>query len=343
MLKYNESISNILFSCHGNDVSGIFMFIVFSLLFSLAIDVIFGELPTRIHPVVIIGHLIDFFKNIFIKIENRLSGLLTALFVIVISCLIAVVILYIVSFNWILFLFVFSILLSSTFSIKMLLNTAISVYDDLCESLEKARQSVSYLVSRNTEELTEGFIVSATIESLTENITDSYIAPIFYFTLISVILLIINKNYLIFLLLVPFIYRISNTMDAMLGYQTDELNDIGYIPAKLDDILNYIPARISGIVMVLAACLLGYDWRNSFKILKRDSRKCPSPNSGYTMAPAAGALNIQLIKKGTYILGDSNKPIDKDDIKKAVKLSKLTILLFTLIILIILTLIYVVL
>lgn len=343
MLKYNESISNILFSCHGNDASGIFLFIIFSLLFSLAIDVIFGELPTRIHPVVIIGQLIDFFKNIFIKIENRLSGLLTSFFVIVISCLIAFVILYIVSFNWILFLIVFSILLSSTFSIKMLLSTAISVYDDLCESLDKARQSVSYLVSRNTEELTEGFIVSATIESLTENIIDSYIAPIFYFTIISVILLIINKNYLIFLLLVPLIYRIANTMDAMLGYQTDELSDIGYIPAKLDDILNYIPARISGVIMVLAACLLGYDWKNGFKILKRDSRKCPSPNSGYTMATAAGVLNIQLIKKGTYILGDNNKPIDKDDIKKAVKLSKLTILLFTLIILIILILVHVIL
>jgi adenosylcobinamide-phosphate synthase len=139
------------------------------------------------------------------------------------------------------------------------------------------------------------------------------------------------------------IYRIFNTLDAMLGYKTDELKDIGFVPAKIDDILNYIPARISGIYVVMSAYLLKLDGKNAYRIMRRDARKCPSPNSGYTMATTAGALNIQLIKKETYILGDDNKDITADDISKAVKLSKLTIILFTITIILLLTLLYVIL
>ena len=139
------------------------------------------------------------------------------------------------------------------------------------------------------------------------------------------------------------LYRISNTQDAMLGYETDELKDIGFFPAKIDDILNYIPARLSGLFVVLAAYLLRLDGRNAYKIMRRDARKCPSPNSGYTMATTAGALNIQLIKKDTYILGDDNKVISKDDITKAVNLSRLTIILFTITIILLFTLFYVIL
>ena len=132
-------------------------------------------------------------------------------------------------------------------------------------------------------------------------------------------------------------------MDAMLGYQTDELADIGFFPAKIDDILNYIPSRISGMLVVVSAYLLGFDGKNAYRIMRMDARKCPSPNSGYTMATTAGALNIQLIKKDTYILGDDNKDITADDISKAVKLTKMTIILFTIIIILLFTLLYVIL
>ena len=150
-------------------------------------------------------------------------------------------------------------------------------------------------------------------------------------------------NQLYWLLLVPMIYRMFNTLDAMVGYTTDELKDIGYVPAKMDDILNYIPARIAGIYVVFSAYLLKLDGKNSYIVMMRDARNCPSPNSGYTMATTAGALNIQLIKKETYILGDDNKDITADDISKAVKLSKLTIILFTITIILLLTLLYVIL
>ena len=132
-------------------------------------------------------------------------------------------------------------------------------------------------------------------------------------------------------------------MDAMLGYQTDELADIGFFPAKIDDVVNYIPARISGMLVVVSAYLLRLDGKNAYRIMRRDARKCPSPNSGYTMATTAGALNIQLIKKDTYILGDDNKDITADDISKAVKLTKMTIILFTIIIILLFTLLYVIL
>ena len=132
-------------------------------------------------------------------------------------------------------------------------------------------------------------------------------------------------------------------MDAMVGYKTDELNEIGFVPAKLDDLLNLIPSRIAGLYVVLSAYLIKLDGKNALKIMLRDAGKCPSPNSGYTMASTAGALNIQLIKKDTYILGDDNKDINKDDISNAVKLSKLTIILFTLTIIILFSLLYVIL
>ena len=320
----------------------VYHFILITLILSLLVDLIYGELPTKIHPVVIIGKFISFFKNIFIKYKNRLSGFITTLFTVICCCALLVMIMLICSINDNLFFVIFSIFLSSTFSINMLISTAKNIENDLKYDINKARQSVSYLVSRDTDELTESFIVSATIESMTENITDSYIAPIFYFALGSIIFIIFNINDFIILLLIPFIYRISNTLDAMLGYTTDELIDIGFFPAKLDDFLNYIPSRISGVLVIISAYLLGYNGKNAYIIMKRDARKCPSPNSGYTMAPTAGALDIQLVKKDTYILGDDTYEINVLDISKAIKLTSLTIALFTVIVLLLITIIYVI-
>ena len=341
MFEYNKLITDIFNM--KLDSFELFLFIILALLLSIAIDVVFGELPTKIHPVVLMGSIINHLKSLFIKIKNRLSGLFLVISIIICICVLTYIIYLISSLNLVLLFILFSVLLSSTFSINMLLKTAINVKSDLDESIEKARRSVSYLVSRNTDELTEGFIVSAVIESLTENITDSFVAPIFYYTIFAIAILI-NPFYneLYFLLLVPMLYRMFNTLDAMLGYKTDELRDIGYFPAKIDDILNFIPSRISGIYIVLSSFLLKLDWKNSYKIMRRDARKCPSPNSGFTMATTAGALNIQLNKKDTYIIGDPIKTIDKEDIAKAVNISKLTIILFTLTILILLILVYVI-
>ena len=340
-----EFINEIVYANVNNIVSfRLFAFVISALIFSLAIDVLFGELPGRIHPVVIMGSVINFFRNLFIGIKSRISGLLLVACCTATTSMILFIIYIISSYNVILLFIVFSILLSSFYSVNMLLQTAIDVKNDLSESIDKARRSVSYLVSRDTDELTESFIVSAVIESLTENITDSYVAPIFYYFIFAVIIFYNSFDYhLYFLLLIPMLYRLSNTLDAMVGYQTDELKDIGFFPAKIDDILNYIPSRIAGIFVVISAYLLKLDGKNSFKIMMRDARNCPSPNSGYTMASTAGALNIQLIKKDTYILGDDNKEIIADDISRAVSLSKMSIILFTITIIVLFTLICVIL
>lgn len=345
MIEYNYLLNDIILVKTSNIVSlNLFLFIIIAFLTSLVIDIIFGELPARVHPVVIIGSIIGFFKNLFIRFKSRLSGLMVAIAVCIVSSAIVYVIYLICSFNVVLCFVAFAILVSSTFSIKMLLSTAVDVKDALDESIDKAREMVSYLVSRNTDELTESFIVSAVIESLTENITDSYVAPTFYYFIFALVILKCPVNDpLYFLLMIPMLYRISNTMDAMLGYKTDELINIGYVPAKIDDILNYIPSRISGLCVVISAYLLRLDGKNAYKVMMRDARNCPSPNSGYTMATTAGALNIQLIKKETYILGDDNKSITGEDIQKAVDLSKMTILLFTIIIILLFIILYVIL
>ena len=341
MFEFND----IIFTQIGNMNSlNLFLFIIMSLILSIIIDITFGEIPGKIHPVVLMGSMINFFKNIFIKMKSRISGLLLVVCCVSVTSITLYLIYLISSLNVILLFIIFIILLSSSFSIKMLLDTAIDVKNDLNESLDKARESVSYLVSRNTEELTEGFIVSATIESLTENITDSYIAPIFYYCIFALIIFYNPfSSQLYVLLLIPILYRLFNTLDAMLGYKSDELICIGYVPAKIDDILNYIPSRIAGLYVVISAYLLKLDGKNSLNIMMRDAKKCPSPNSGYTMASAAGALNIQLVKKDTYILGDENKNIEIEDIENAVRLSRWTIILFTLTIILLLILIEVIL
>lgn len=322
----------------------LFSFIISTLVFAIIFDIIIGELPSKIHPVVIIGKIIDFFTDLFIKIRNKISGLLLFLSTTIVSTVILFVLFSVINLNFYLMFIVYGLLLSSTFSIKILLSSANDISNDLKEGIEKARKSVSYLVSRNTNDLSEKLIVSATIESLTENITDSYISPIFYFTIISAIGLLFTDNLntfilLFIILLIPFLFRISNTLDAMVGYENNKLKYIGYVPAKIDDILNYIPARIAGFLVVISAFILKLDWKNSYKIMLRDARKCPSPNSGFTMASTAGALNIQLVKKDTYILGDNTVEIDVSHISKAIKLSKFTILLFTIISFLILILI----
>lgn len=312
----------------------IFLIYILSLFISLIIDLTYGELPTSIHPVVLYGKIIDYYKNILIKFKNKINSFILYILVVTSSIIILYIILKIAQFNNIIFFIIYSIILSSTFSINLLISSAKDIENKLKTNIEAARKSVSYLVSRNTNNLSKNFIVSATIETLSENITDSYVSPIFYYTIFAIILSFTNNYQPIILLFVPVIYRISNTLDAMVGYKNDELKYIGYTSAKIDDILNYIPSRLTGLLIVLSSFILNFNYKNAYLMYKRDARKCPSPNSGYTMATIAGALNIKLVKKDTYSLGDSKKEIEINDISNAIKISKLTIFLFTLIMII---------
>lgn len=331
------------------------------LLLAIIIDIFWGEPPTSLHPVVWMGMVIDKLVIPLIKWNNKLSGLVLTALTSLIFIIIFYLLLLLASFSIFLFSTVSIILLSTTFAIKELYQTANEVRNILDGDIDKARELVSYLVSRNTDHLSKSELVSATVESLTENINDSVIAPLFYvlitgmlvtaflssdiFTQIFLLTSPHNLNwiltihnpfttswYLFTLLTLPIlvgvIYRVINTLDAMVGYDNLKYRLIGWFPAKLDDILNFLPSRITGFLVVISALLCGLDWRNSWRIMKRDGKNTPSPNSGYPMAASAGALKVKLEKPGVYVLGQAENQLDMVIIEKGIFLTKITLGLF---------------
>ncbi|MGZ7160597.1 MAG: cobalamin biosynthesis protein [Methanobacterium sp.] len=288
--------------------------ILLIILIALAIDLLIGEFPSKIHPVVWMGKMIDILTNYLINYKNRISGIALTLVVVITFTLATYVLISLSVINNILFILISSIILTTTFAIKVLISSAGRIKKDLESDIDTARVNMSYLVSRDTKKLSSEELVSATVETLTENITDSVIAPLFYALILGVPGAIA--------------YRVINTLDAMVGYKKPDTIEIGWFPAKLDDILNYLPARITGIMMVMAALFLRMDWKNSYKIMRRDARNPDSPNSGFSMAAAAGALGVKLKKIGYYEIGEDLNPLKTDKISEAIQLTKVTIILF---------------
>lgn len=166
-----------------------------------------------------------------------------------------------------------------------------------------ARAMVAFhLVSRGTSDLDEAHVVSATVESVAENLGDSVIAPVCF--------------YLGFGLAGAAVYRAVNTADAMLGYRDGVLEHFGKVAARVDDALNLVPARLSGLAIVAAAAVAG-DVRGAWRVMRRDARNTASPNAGWPMAAMAGALGVTLEKPRTYRLGDGPRP-RRDAIGRAV-------------------------
>jgi adenosylcobinamide-phosphate synthase len=293
------------------------MNVLIIILLAIIVDLLFGEPPSKIHPVVLMGQLISFTKKFLIKYNNKSSGIVLTTIILTIFVLLFAVILKISTIYYFLYLIISAVLLSTTFAIKSLIDSVKNVREDLKIDIDKAKHSMSYLVSRDTSKLSESDIVSACIETLTENITDSVTAPLIYTYIFGV--------------LGGVFYRVVNTLDAMVGYKNPENLNIGWFPAKFDDLLNYLPARITGILVVIASVFLKLDWKSSYKIMMRDAKKTPSPNSGYPMAAAAGALGIQLNKHGYYKLGDNLNPLKIETITETILLTKITIILFLII------------
>ncbi|ADZ08364.1 Cobalamin biosynthesis protein cbiB [Methanobacterium lacus] len=293
------------------------MNLIIIILAAVLIDILFGELPSRIHPVVLIGKLINYLIRSLNNHNTKFTGLIITILTLIIPLIIIYTLLDLSKFNYYIYLLVAAIVLSTTFAIRSLITSVKKIEEDLNEDIEKAKHSISYLVSRETSDLEESDIISAAIETLTENITDSITAPLIYT--------------FIFGILGAVFYRVVNTLDAMMGYKTPKYINTGWYPAKLDDLLNYVPARITGFLMVMAAWILRMNWKNSYKIMVRDARKTPSPNSGYTMAATAGALEIQLEKKGVYQLGEQIHPLRIETISRTILLTKVVVLIFLII------------
>ena len=208
-----------------------------------------------------------------------------------------------------------TILLKTTIAIKGMEVHALAILDSIKhDNIIQARQNLSMIVKRNTKNLDKNHILSGTLESLSENIVDGITGPLFYFS--------------IFGLPGAFVYRIVNTVDSMVGYKTQMFKNLGWFGANCDNVLNYIPSRLTGITMVLASLLLGYDWKNCYEIFKRDGKNTDSPNAGYPMAALAGALGTKLEKIEHYSLGTDHEEITLQKVRDAITLMKATSLLF---------------
>jgi adenosylcobinamide-phosphate synthase len=198
--------------------------------------------------------------------------------------------------------------LKCTFALRGLFGAASTVGASLARSdLDAARDRLAcHLVSRPTAELDAGEVASATIESLAENLTDSWIAPVFFFLLGG--------------LPVAWAYRVVNTADAMIGYRDGELEYLGKCAARLDDVLNFVPARLATLSLIAAAGLAGQSTSGAWRTVRRDGARTASPNAGLAMAAMAGALGVRLSKRGHYTLGAGPAP-DLEAIGRAMRVS----------------------
>lgn len=293
------------------------------------LDLIFGDPEGMTHPVCIIGKLIavleKYIRKMFPDTEKGefYEGLLETVVVCVLCFGIPFGVLKVLK-AWI----PMAGFLLETFwccqllATKSLKDESMKVYERLVNgTLPEARYAVSMIVGRDTENLTEEGVTKAAVETVAENASDGVIAPMIYMALGGVPLM--------------FLYKGINTMDSMLGYKNEKYLYFGRCAAKLDDAANYIPARISGWLMVAGAFFAGLDVKNAAKIYRRDRRNHASPNSAQTEAAMAGALNVQLAGNACYFgkvyekptIGDAVRPVEPKDIKRANRLLYATAIL----------------
>lgn len=283
------------------------------------IDCILGD-PYRLpHPVRAIGSFIAFMeKKIRRKMpENlRTGGVIIAVTTLIFAvCIPALILLISYNINVIIGIIIESIMCYYMICTKCLMKESMKVYKSIKEkNVEKARRCVSMIVGRDTNVLNEDGIIKATVETVAENTSDGVTAPLLYMA--------------VFGALGGFFYKAVNTMDSMIGYKTEKYADIGHFAAKFDDFLNFIPSRITAVIMIFSAYILGLDGKNALRIWRRDRRNHASPNSAQTEAVCAGALGVQLAGDAYYFgelhkkefIGDELREIECDDIRRANRL-----------------------
>jgi adenosylcobinamide-phosphate synthase len=269
---------------------------IFILLIALTLDIIFGEPPNAWHPVAWLGNLISLETKLAPQRGKFRQTAYGAGIVLVTLGLIVTAIYFLLAqlseLNLIVHVMVAGILLKFSFSLRGLGQAVDSVKRLLSQdNLEQARLSLKSLVSRDTAKLSRSQVISAAVESAAENICDSFVAPLFYF----------------FIFGVPgaVAYRVINTFDTMIGYH-GRWEYSGKFAARLDDVANFIPARLTALLIVLAAWICRKNTSQAWHIMARDHNKTESPNAGWTMTAVAGALDVRLEKAGHYRLGDDH-------------------------------------
>ncbi|MGN0604706.1 MAG: adenosylcobinamide-phosphate synthase CbiB [Oscillospiraceae bacterium] len=288
------------------------------MLIGFIIDIILGDPYSLPHPIRAIGTLISKLEKFVRSRFNNLrkGGVFLAVAVLVISTLAPLLILIICyRINVILGVAIESVMCWQLVAARCLQKESMKVCRALEENdTEKARKAVSMIVGRDTEALDEKGIIKAAVETVAENTSDGVTAPIMYISFGGAAL--------------GFFYKAANTMDSMIGYKNEKYADIGRFAARLDDLLNFIPSRLTAIAMILSAYLLKLDGKNAFNIWKRDRRKHASPNSAQTESVCAGALDIRLAGDAYYFgelhkkefIGDDIRPPESEDIRRANRL-----------------------
>lgn len=288
---------------------------------AFVIDMFLGDI--RFHPVVLMGKIISFGEKKLRSIlpKNKtcefIGGLILSVFLMIISFLVPFIVLTVLyKLNFIIGFIVEVIFCYQIIAMKCLTDSSMKVYNDLKDkNIDKARESVSMIVGRDKDKLDEKAIIKATIESVSENTSDGVIAPLFF--------LFIGGAPL------GFFYKAVNTLDSMIAHKNDKYIYFGKFAARVDDFCNFIPARLSGLLYVASAFVLEYDYKNAFRIFKRDRKNHSSPNSANIESACAGALNIKLGGETYYegkivskfTVGDDIKEPDIEDIKRANKLA----------------------
>ena len=298
------------------------MWSLYALILGFCLDLIVGDPHWMPHPIVFIGKLIDLTEKAMRKLfpktvrgENA-AGAAIWLIVVTVSAGIPLLILWLSygASRW-LGLLLETIMCAQILATKSLKMESMKVYDALkTGDLEKARYAVSMIVGRDTQRLDEAGVARAAVETVAENTSDGIIAPMLFLAIGGAPL--------------GFFYKAVNTMDSMLGYVEQPYKNVGLVPAKMDDLFNYIPARLSALLMLTAGTLLGMDGKNGWKIFKRDRYNHASPNSAQTESVCAGLLGLRLAGDAWYhgvlhkkkFIGDACREIEPEDIPRACRL-----------------------
>lgn len=294
------------------------------ILLAFLLDLAIGDPQRILHPVVVMGRLISALEKRFYKGSAKpasciFRGALLAIITVSASYALFAAVNYLTAplpgLWWLLNIWFAGTTLAGT----SLAAAAKAIYFPLVNGdLLGARRALAMIVSRDCENLAPGEIVRGAVESVAENTSDGVVAPLFYLALGGVPL--------------AMAYKAVNTLDSMLGYKNTRYLWFGRAAARVDDAANWLPARLTALLMVVAACLSKRDWRNAWQILLRDKGKHPSPNSGRPEAAMAGALGVALGGESCYfgktaskpLLGEAKTPLMPEHIIQAVRLMRTT-------------------
>ena len=293
-----------------------------AILAGFLLDLLIGDPHQLYHPVRLVGKLITLLERLLRRCfpgterGERAAGLCLAILVPAITGAAALALLYIggrIS-PWL--AFALEVIMSyQLFAVRALRDESMKVYRELRrEDLPGARRAVSMIVGRDTERLDEQGVTKAAVETVAENTSDGIIAPMFYMAIGGPVL--------------AWLYKSINTMDSMVGYKNETYLNFGRYAAKLDDVVNFIPARISAVMMILSCFPCRFDAKGAARIFRRDRLNHASPNSAQTEAVMAGALDVQLAGDAWYFgklykkdtIGDPLRPVEPEDIPRANRL-----------------------